>query len=311
MSFDDEYDVVVVGFGFAGAAAAIGAAEAGARVLVLDRKRPGTGPRVTRPSRAGRTGTTSLATRPWIRTARGRARSELRRLRGIAVAAGVDVLRQSTAHEVLVEGDRVCGVGFATLDPRTRRGTSYSGLDRLGAWTTGVSETLGHVFTGAAEAVWQQASSVGMIRCSAIVLGMDRGRWDFVGPAVWAVMGSAGWRPEEQGRNGARRLLSVVPPSADPRPSPTPELALREWCAERETGRSGGLVELRVDRGSGAVHVGERGAVPGLYAATPEAADGAAAGSDAATCVPAAMRAGRAAANDRRCSPEGHLRLVV
>jgi hypothetical protein len=106
-------------------------------------------------------------------------------------------------------------------------------------------------------------------------------------------------------------LLSLVPASADPRPIPTPELALREWCAARETGRSGGLGELRVDRGSGAVHVGERGAVTGLYAANPEAGDGAAAGSDPATGVPAAIRAGRAAAINRLSSPEGHLRLVV
>src|SRR5262245_56472003 len=37
MSDDDEFDVVVVGFGAAGACAAIAAAERGARVLVVDR----------------------------------------------------------------------------------------------------------------------------------------------------------------------------------------------------------------------------------------------------------------------------------
>src|ERR1043166_8454038 len=36
-SFDEEYDVIVVGYGFAGAAAAIAASDAGARVLLLEK----------------------------------------------------------------------------------------------------------------------------------------------------------------------------------------------------------------------------------------------------------------------------------
>ena len=290
MSLDAEYDVLVVGFGLRGAAAALGAAEAGARVLVIDRK----------PLR-----------RP-LRPPGRRSRHSRKYLRAAAVAAGVHIRGQSAAHELLVEGDMVRGVGFAALEPRTLRGISYHALDRVGAWTTGVSRTLGRAVTGAAQAAWAKGSSVEMVRCSAVLLGMDRSCWDFVGPAVWAVMGAAGWRLEEQRPSRAHRRLSLVTARDQAGACPTPELAVREWCATTETGRSGCLGELRVARGSGEVRVGERGAIPGLYAAVPDPVDWSPDSDDAATrLVAAARQTGAAAAAHRTPDLGRELRLVV
>jgi hypothetical protein len=307
----DEYDVVVIGFGIAGAAAAIGAAESGARVLILDRERLSAYRPVTTSRRAWR-GEASVAVRRRIVSVRRRSRGDLRDLRAAAVAAGVDVCGQSVVHELMVEGGVIRGVGYATLNPSTIRGTFYWGLSRLGAWTSAASRKIGRAVSDTAETVWQQASSVEMARCSAVVLGIDRNRWDFVGPAVWAVMGAASWWPEEQGVTGTRQRLGVVRAGEEPVSRPTPELAVRKWCATQATGRSGGLGgALRVERGSGEVHVGELGIVPALYAADPEAPELSTAVRDIAKRVAAATQAGRSAATGRPQASEGDLRLVV
>jgi hypothetical protein len=309
MPLGEDFDVVVIGFGVAGAWAAAEATGAGARVLVLDRRGV-------------------VATRGPVRGAVARAASgELphflsRRLgwaarrpiparvaaRAAALAAGVTVRTQTVVHELLVEGGQVIGVGCATMDPRTPSGARYWWLDQLSHWTPRLSRTLSSVVTRAAESLWQEASSVDEVRCSAVVLGMGRSHWDFVGPAVWA--GQVGTTAAEP---PSRRLGLVSPGAANPA-SPTPELAARSWCAAQEPRPSvaGCLSELRVDRTSGAVSTGEAAALPGLYAAVPDAL-GRAGSHEHVTlrAIAAGRRAGRAAATIAHRVVHRHLRSVV
>jgi hypothetical protein len=78
MSVERDVDVVVIGLGPAGATAATAAADAGARVLVLDRGEPAV------------------------------------ELQAAVRAAGIAVRPLVTVHELLVEAGRVTGVGYAT-----------------------------------------------------------------------------------------------------------------------------------------------------------------------------------------------------
>ena len=294
MSGTCDYDVVVVGFGVAGAAAAIEAARSGARVLVLDRRGV-----VVRPAAltAG-TGRDAVSVRV-RRRFRSRPRTAvppLSTLRAEALAAGVEVRRQSAVHELVVEGGRVTGVGYAAMDMLTPSGARYWWLDRLSGWAPRVSAGLARTLRRAAEALWHDASAVGTVSASAVVLGTDQAHWDFVGPAVWA----AELSHRDTSGGARRRRLSLV---AEGTPASGPELEVRSWCT-RETGTAGAvdvLSGLAVDPATGQVCVGEAGTVPGLYAAVAEST-----GSE--LLVAAGRRAGRAAAVLR--SRRGHLRSV-
>jgi hypothetical protein len=292
----EDYDVVVVGFGTAGAAAALEAARAGARVLVLDRR----GVRV-RPAVTGRE--PALRVRRRFRPRTGSAVPSLSALRADAVAAGVEVRRQTAVHELVVEGGRVTGVGYAAVDLRSASGARYWWLDRLSAWTPRLSAGLARTLRRAAESVWHDASAVGTVSASSVVLGTARAQWDFVGPAVWAA-GVANLPVVA----AAHRRLSLV---GDGTPAPTPELEVRAWCA-RETGAGActeSLAELRVDPATGQLSVGDAGEVPGLYAAVAELTGPAPVlPEDGALRVAAGRRAGRAAAVGR--PRRGHLRSV-
>jgi hypothetical protein len=303
MPLGGEVDVVVVGFGVSGAKAAAAAAAAGARVVVLDRR--GVIASGRRPGSAS-TGGASLAqlVRRRLWSVVRQAFSPRLAARTAALAAGVEVRMQTVVHELLVEDGRVLGVGYAAMDPRTPSGARYWWLDRLGGWAPRLSPTLGGAVNRAAEALWEEAASVEEIRCSAVVLGVDRSNWDFVGPAVWAATVRAG-RVRPTAPLVQRRSLSVV--SADPTttPSPTPELAARAWCAAQESSPTvtDGLAELHVDPASGAVGAGDGCAVPGLYAAVFDP-DGP---PDADACV----IAGVAAATSAQPAAGRHLRCVV
>ncbi|RBY85871.1 FAD-binding protein [Blastococcus sp. TF02A-26] len=298
MSATEDYDVVVVGFGVAGAAAALEAARAGARVLVLDRR--GLRVRPVVPAVADRP---ALRVRRRFRSRPGAAVPPLSTLRAEAVAAGVEVRRQTAVHELVVEGGRVAGVGYAAMDLCTASGARYWWLDRLSSWTPRWSAGLARTLRRAAEAVWHDASEVGTVTASAVVLGTDRAGWDFVGPAVWA----AGVARRPSGV-GPRRRLSLV---GDGAPAPTPELEVRAWCA-RATGAGTSveaLAELRVDPATAQLCVGDAGEVPGLYAALAERTGPAPVPTeDSALLVAAGRRAGRAAAVGR--PRRGHLRSV-
>ncbi|SEP23472.1 FAD-binding protein [Trujillonella endophytica] len=301
------YDVVVVGFGVAGASAALEAARTGARVLVLDRRgvliRPG--------ALAGGTGAdgapagASMRVRRRLRSRPRTAVPPLSTLRAEALAAGVEVCRQAAVHELVVEGGRVTGVGYAAMDMMTPSGARYWWLDRLSGWTPRLSAGLTRTLRRAAEALWHDASEVGAVSAGAVVLATDRAGWDFVGPAVWGA-GVATARPAAGAAR--RRRLSLV---ADGATAPGPELEARAWCA-RETGLGAGtdaLAELRVDRGTGQVCAGEGREVPGLFAAVPAPGDRTdALPADSALLVAVGRRAGRAAATGR--PRRGHLRSV-
>jgi hypothetical protein len=306
MPLGENFDVVVVGFGVAGALAAAAAADAGARVAVLD----GHGviacrrPARRRPVRA------PIAAAGLSRLVHRRLRSAARRTlspraaRVAALAAGVEVRPQTVVHELLVEGGQVSGVGCATMDPRTLSGARYWWLDRLRGWAPRQSWTLGRAVNRAAESTWQKASSVEEIRCSAVVLGMDRSHWDFVGPAVWAATACSGRARGVAPLRGGPRLSAAS--AAVTTPAPTPELAARAWCAAQEpcATNAGGLGELVVDRASGAVSAGDERAVPGLYAAAAmPGMDGWADADEYAIAV------GIGAARRRTAGP--HLRCVV
>lgn len=301
MSGADNYDVVVVGFGVAGAAAALEAARAGARVLVLDRRGVLVRPGALTPGADLAPGA-PVRVRRRLRSRPRTAVPPLSTLRAEAVAAGVEVRRQAAVHELLVEDGRVTGVGYAAMDLLTPSGARYWWLDRLSGWTPRLSAGLTRTLRRAAEALWHDASAVGTVSASAVVLGAGREHWDFVGPAVWAA--SVDRRPAPG--SARRRRLSLVPDDA---PAPTPELEVRAWCARESGGPVDALAEVRVDRSTGQVCAGEASAVAGLYAAVDEPAgrDEVPPG-DSALLIAAGRRAGRAAAAAR--PRRGHLRSV-
>ncbi len=304
MSVPDSYDVVVVGFGVAGAAAALEAARAGARVLVLDRRGVLVRPGALAPGRDpdGAPAGAGVRVRRRLRSRPRPAVPPLPTLRAEALAAGVEVRRQAAVHELVVEAGRVTGVGYAAMDMLTPSGARYWWLDRLSGLTPRLSAGLTRTLRRAAEALWHDASEVGAVSATSVVLATDRAHWDFVGPAVWAA-GAA--RPAAA--SSTRRRLSVVAQGAC---VPTPELEVRAWCA-RETGVGASpdaLAELRVERTTGRVCVG-KGAVPGLFSAVPEpGARGEVPPAGSALLAATGRRAGRAAAvlPPRR----GHLRSV-
>jgi hypothetical protein len=230
MTPDTDVDVVVIGFGIAGATAALSAADAGARVLALDQRVPD-------------------------------RRGEAGRLRAAALAAGVSLRAPHRVHELLTEGGRVCGVGYAALPPgglaaRAHRFLRWAG-DRTGLASPG----------RAADSLWAARFVVGEVRCPAVILAIDPRHWDFVGAATWsaarvASRGEAGGTPGWLGE-----------PVTSLAAQPTPELAARRWLARRAGDQAAAHCgELLVDGLTGAVLVTAGQVVAGLYAAVPSAA---------------------------------------
>ncbi|WP_228638384.1 FAD-binding protein [Microtetraspora sp. AC03309] len=245
MSLDEHVDVVVVGFGVSGAAAALAAAEADARVLVLDQRVPVEGRRVA--------------------SGADRSRDELRAgLRAAARAAGVEVRAQSRVHELVMDAGQVCGVGYATLPAGGAAAARHRWLQRVG---DRVPAFAAPVLARAAETVWRAGFRVGEISCSSVVLALHPRHWEFVGPAMWAAarVGSGAGVSMEAAR---RRRADTVPSTAVCVWS-TPELTVRTWCALREPASSAAVqqAELHVDEMTGAVLVSEGRPVPGLYSA--------------------------------------------
>ncbi|MFC5746339.1 FAD-binding protein [Actinomadura rugatobispora] len=231
-------DVVVVGFGVAGAAAALAAARAGARVTVLDRGVP--------------------TARPLALSRSARSRRALRSgLQRAALAAGVAVHPRCHVHELMMDAGRVCGVGYAAPPSDG------------GAATARLAETI-----------------VGEVGCSSVVLALDPRHWEFVGPAVWSAARASG---DADG----------PPPTA----RPSPELAVRTWCAAREAGAAAASrqAELGFDAATGAVLMGAGLPVPGLYSAVGGRAADPAAG----------HRAGRGAALETARRSGAELRSVI
>jgi hypothetical protein len=257
MSSAGDYDVVVIGFGPAGVAAALEARAAGARVLALDR-------------------------RGFIARAHGAPPVR-------SMSADVEIRTQTVVHELLVEGGRVTGVGCATMDRWTPSGARYWWLARLSEWAPRLSRTLGRAAARAADSLWQEASEVEEIRAGAVILAMEREHWDFVGPAVWATTAGVGC-PERAGE--PRRHLRLVTEEAPP----SPELKVRSWCSAQTSGTGVGLGELSLDRASGALRSASGVAVPGLYAALPEQLAPTDSALEAGRARAAGRRAGRAAA---------------
>jgi hypothetical protein len=258
----DEVDVVVIGFGVAGAAAALAAATGGARVLALDRR-------------------SSLTEHARQTLSHHGARAVMR---SAARTAGVTVRAACRAHELVTDVRQVRGVGYAELATRRTTVAAYRCLDRLSDRPSRSAA----VFARAADRLWLSDFRVGEVSCAAVVLALAPRYWDFLGPAVWAAARSAG----RTARPGPARRLRVVGPGETA--APTPELSARLWCAEQDA--TGDHSELRVDGVSGAVLVGGETAVAGLYSAVP------AGGPAQAPCgyravIAAGVRAGQAAAD--------------
>lgn len=273
----DEVDVVVIGFGVAGAAAALAASTGGVRVLVLDRRSS-----LSEHARRSSPGTGACAV-----------------MRSAARAAGVRVRAASRAHELMADVNQVRGVGYAELSGRRTVTAAYRCLDRLGDRPMRSAPA----FARAADRLWQSDFGVGEVACSAVVLALDPGHWDFVGPAMWAAARAVrrGARPATV----ARRLRVVRPDETAP---PTPELSARLWCAQHDLAACQG--ELRVDDATGAVLVGGEAAMAGLYSAVPARGTVAAQRGHRAV-IAAGVRAGQAAA-DAAVPPEyGSLAGVV
>ena len=230
-------DVVVVGFGLAGAAAALAAAGAGARVQVVAGRR----------ARARRENSARLA------------------LRAAAFEAGIAVRAPATAHELLVEGGRVVGVGYAALEAGSAAELAHRFLRRAVGPARPRPRSIGTALLGVADALWERASAVGTIACSSVVLALDPSGWEFVGPAVWAACHESPGR----GRLGLAGDASALPVPVGA------ELAVREWSATRagEPGLGTAQPELRVDRVTGGVLTGDGHRVPGLYCAFPDPGD--------------------------------------
>ncbi|MFJ8816362.1 FAD-binding protein [Amycolatopsis thermoflava] len=200
MTQTDRADVLVVGFGLAGAAAAIEAAAAGADVLVLD-KLP------LEPSLAGR--------RP-----RGAGRSggdELRAgLRRTALERGVRVRPQATVHELLVEGRQVVGAGYAAIGPDTAEAAWHRRLYRMSLHARRSSAIVREVFTEAAERLWEESFVPGTIECAAVVVATPPSEWDFVGASLMPVLAADG--------RASATARPVRCPDAPERQTPLPAL---------------------------------------------------------------------------------------
>ncbi|MFC7886303.1 FAD-binding protein [Streptomyces sp. NPDC057376] len=240
MPLNLDVDVVVVGFGMAGAAASLAATRDGARVLVLDqdfltRRRSSA-------RRAGRSGNSALAD-----------------VRASALDAGVQVRTGCRAHELVVVGGEISGVGYATLPPGGAPTAAYRWLRASGGLAPAAFSA---PFTRAADAVWRSAFVVGEVTCPSVVLALDPSHWEFVGPAVWTAVRAAGRTGTRLPSRPRLRLATVGMTVA--------ELPVRRWCAGQEA-PSTCHDELRVDDRTGAVLTGEQ-AVPGLYSAVRVAA---------------------------------------
>jgi hypothetical protein len=276
MALDGHADVVVVGFGVAGAAAALAAAYADARVLVLD---------WSVPSERGFGASRAARSRAAVRTG----------LQAAARAAGVEVREQCRVHELQVDAGKVCGVGYATVPSNSTGATGHRWLRGMaGRAPAGLAPT----FTRAAEAVWRSVFRVGETSCSSVVLALDPRHWEFVGPAMWSAVRGRPAVAASPTPTPTRRLR-VIPWTGEVAVQ-TPELAVRTWCASRDSydplETSGAVArqgELCVDEATGSVLLSGDEPLPGLYSAVVPRHSHAA---DPGAALRAGRRAGQGAA---------------
>ncbi|HVV08152.1 FAD-binding protein [Amycolatopsis sp.] len=252
MALTDRADVLVVGFGLAGAAAAIGAAEAGADVLVLD-KLPLEPPRAVRPGHReaarpdrGETAPDTLpeeiawwSSRRPARRRRGSGAGLRGLLRDLAVERGVRVRPQATVHELLVEGRRVVGAGYSAIGPDTAEAAWHRRLYRMSLHARGSSAIVREVFTEAAERLWEESFVLGTVECAAVVVATPPSGWEFADSSLTPALAA-------EGHAGS----ASIPMSPGARTHPT------------------AVPALRVDAATGAVFSAGGWPVPGLFSAT-------------------------------------------
>ncbi|HVW44616.1 MAG TPA: FAD-binding protein [Amycolatopsis sp.] len=171
MTQADRADVLVVGFGPAGASAAVEAADAGADVLVLDKL----------PLETALTGRHSRV----HRSAADGLRAELRRT---ALEHGVRFRPQATVHELQIEGRQVIGAGYAAIGPETAEAAWHRRLYRMSMHARQSSDIVREVFTEAAERLWEESFVPGTVECAAVVLATPPSEWDFVAASLMPVV---------------------------------------------------------------------------------------------------------------------------
>ncbi|MEU9269067.1 hypothetical protein AB0E04_26940 [Streptomyces sp. NPDC048251] len=300
MSLAGNVDVVVIGFGIAGATAAVEAADAGARVLALD-GRGALRPHSSTLHMFDRPPAFPIRLRRLPRAAQARAHAARAEARSAALAVGVRVRTSATVCELLVDGGRVSGVGYAALDASSATALRYSCLNRVAErLQSSRPGSLGRALGERAEEVWERESAVESTTCSSVVLAIDPARWDFVGPAVWATVRAAE-RSDSGPETPARRAnpSPVGGGSEFLNPAPT-ELTVRAWCATQSGG--GTTDRLHIGRATGAVLTGDGHRVPGLYSAVPSERAGISV-TDVETVdrkIATGRRAGRAAGTSAR-----------
>lgn len=289
MSSHPDVDVVVIGFGVAGAAAARTAAERGASVLVIDSDAPRVRRRMTSAAH-GRPASGSRLGLPWI--PRARARYEAR---AAALAAGARVHPRAWACELVVDGHRVVSVGYVALRSGSAEAFAYSCLSWIPR-CLGRTGMLGPAVDERVDALWREASLVESVPCSSVILAIDLPHWDFVGPALWATSRAATRRgPVSSARNA---FLSIIPEL-----SPERDLGELRTAGRDSVTRLDGASDQRITpylrHADRAVLTCDGLEVSGLYAAVPdERPSPAVAGGSVADPAPAnaGEHAGRAAA---------------
>ncbi|GAB2827037.1 hypothetical protein GCM10022221_26500 [Actinocorallia aurea] len=237
MSLQADFDVVVVvGFGVVGATAALAAAKAEARVIVVEQD-----PLLARRRRGPR----STGTRDALRA----------RLRRAALSAGVEVRTQRRVHELMVDGDRVCGLGVAALPGRGPAASGHRWARRL---AESAPERMAPALDRLAEEVWRSAFCIEEVPCASVILAVDPAHWEFVGTAMWKAAGRGG-------SDGRRRRLAAVPDTVGSRR----ELDVRTWCALHEASPEEAALQrdLRVNEATGEVLDADDLPVPGLFSA--------------------------------------------
>ncbi|MCR2799384.1 FAD-binding protein [Microbacterium sp. zg-Y818] len=98
-----------------------------------------------------------------------------------AAAKGVDVITAARVEELVLDGPRVVGVRFRTLDPHSGGASWHRRLLRWGGKIGNWMPPIGRIFTDRADALWQRRAEPLIARAGAVVLAAG----GFIHNAEW------------------------------------------------------------------------------------------------------------------------------